>query len=234
MWYDISIKKRRTFTMRKRMYKICALLLAGILGAAAFTGCSPKASQENTDSETAKIMELTSTEEASVSTETEHDFSDTSSVSLGEFTAQDIEGETYTAEMFQDYDLTMVNVFTTWCSPCINEIPELQKLKDEMADEGINVIGVVLDASDGSGNIDEETVEKARLLAEKTGVSYTFLLPDDTNLNGRLDDIYSVPETFFVDKDGNIVGETYVGSRSLEDWRAVVEEELSNLKGMEE
>ena len=135
--------------------------------------------------------------------------------------------------MFQDYDLTMINVFTTWCSPCVKEIPDLQKLKDEMEDKGVNVVGVVLDASDGAGNIDEEVVEKAKLLAEKTGVSYTFLLPDETNLNGRLDNIYSVPETFFVDKDGNIVGETHVGSDSLENWKSIVEEELSNLKGAE-
>lgn len=144
---------------------------------------------------------------------------------LGEFSMKDIAGSEYTQEMFADYDLTMVNVFTTWCTPCINEIPDLEKLKNNMADQGVNVVGIVLDAIDASGGANEETVEKAKLLAEQTGVTYPFLIPDETLLNGRLAGINAVPETFFVDKDGNIVGETYSGSRSLENWTEVVENE---------
>lgn len=48
--------------------------------------------------------------------------------------------------------------------------------------------------------------------------------------SGRLTGIEGFPETFFVDKNGNIVGETYSGSRSLEDWLTIVEQELANLK----
>ena len=138
---------------------------------------------------------------------------------------QDIEGNTYTQEMFEEYSLTMVNVFTTWCTPCVNEIPDLEKLHNEMADQGVNVVGIVLDSVDSSGNASEEVVELARLLAERTGATYPFLIPDAGYLNGRLLGINAVPETFFVDKEGNIVGETYSGSRSLEDWKSIVEAE---------
>lgn len=143
--------------------------------------------------------------------------------SLGEFSMEDVNGETYTQEMFADHDLTMINVFTTWCSPCIREIPDLEKLSKEMEGQGVQVIGIVLDVA---GNADEETIEKAKLLAEKTGASYPFLIPDASYLNGRLAGISAVPETFFVDKEGNIVGETYSGSRSFEDWKGIVEKEL--------
>lgn len=141
---------------------------------------------------------------------------------IGEFSVQDITGESYTQEMFSDYNLTLVNVFTTWCTPCVNEIPDLEKLKNEMENEGVNVVGIVLDAIDGNGGIYEETVEKAKLLAEKTGASYPFLIPDANYLNGKLSQINAVPETFFVDKEGNIVGETYVGSHPLEEWKEIV------------
>lgn len=143
--------------------------------------------------------------------------------SLGEFSMEDVNGESYTQEMFADHDLTMINVFTTWCSPCIREIPDLEKLSKEMEGQGVQVIGIVLDIA---GNADEETIEKAKLLAEKTGASYPFLIPDAGYLNGRLAGISAVPETFFVDKEGNIVGETYSGSRSFEDWKGIVETEL--------
>ena len=84
------------------------------------------------------------------------------------------------------------------------------------------MVGIVLDAIDGNGGIYEETVEKAKLLAEKTGASYPFLIPDANYLNGKLSQINAVPETFFVDKEGNIVGETYVGSHPLEEWKEIV------------
>ena len=147
--------------------------------------------------------------------------------SLGEFSLEDVNGETYTQEMFADHDLTMINVFTTWCSPCIREIPDLEKLSKEMEDQGVQVVGIVLDVA---GNADEETIEKAKLLAEKTGAAYPFLIPDAGYLNGRLAGISAVPETFFADKEGNIVGETYSGSRSFEDWKGIVEKELEGVR----
>lgn len=153
---------------------------------------------------------------------------------IGEFSMQDIDGESYTQEMFADYDVTMVNVFTTWCTPCINEIPYLEQLNNDMADQGVRVVGIVLDAVDGYGNVDEEAVEKAGLLAERTGAAYPFLIPDDTWLNGRLYGINAVPETFFVDCNGAVIGESYTGSRSLEEWKAVVEEKLSDVSGAAE
>ena len=149
--------------------------------------------------------------------------------SLGEFYMEDIEGNPYTQEMFSDYSLTMVNVFATWCTPCVNEIPDLEKLKNEMGEKGVNVVGIVLDAADAAGGANGETLEKAKVLAEKTGATYPFLIPDAGLLNGRLSGIDAVPETFFVDKNGNIVGETYSGSRSLDEWKAVVEKELEGV-----
>ncbi len=147
--------------------------------------------------------------------------------SLGEFSMEDVNGETYTQEMFADHDLTMINVFTTWCSPCIREIPDLEKLSKEMEDQGVQVVGIVLDVA---GNADEETIEKAKFLAEKTGAAYPFLIPDAGYLNGRLAGISAVPETFFADKEGNIVGKTYSGSRSFEDWKGIVEKELEGVR----
>ncbi len=42
--------------------------------------------------------------------------------------------------------------------------------------------------------------------------------------------IQGFPETFFVDKNGNIVGETVLGSRDFNGWKNIVENELKNLK----
>ena len=149
---------------------------------------------------------------------------------VGAFETTDIDGNSYTEKVFSDYDLTLVNCFTTWCSPCVNEIPDLEKLYQEMKDKGVGVVGVTLDTVGSNGKQDEEAVKKAQVLQEKTKASYPFLIPDSGRMNGRLNGISAFPETFFVDKDGNIVGEPIMGSRSLEDWKAAVEKQLEEIK----
>ena len=151
------------------------------------------------------------------------------STTVGKFETKGIDGKDYTEKVFSDYDLTLVNVFTTWCSPCVKEIPELQELYKEMKDKGVGVAGVVLDTTDEKGNQDEEAVKKASILQEKTKAKYPFLIPDTTMMNGRLQGISAFPETFFVDKDGNIVGDTYTGSHTLDEWKEIVEKELKNV-----
>ena len=151
------------------------------------------------------------------------------STTVGKFETKGIDGKDYTEKVFSDYDLTLVNIFTTWCSPCVNEIPELEKLYEEMKDKGVGVVGVVLDTVGDDGKQDDATVKKAGVLQEKTKASYPFLIPDSTMMNGRLNGISAFPETFFVDKDGNIVGETYSGSHSLDEWKKIVEKELANV-----
>ena len=202
--------------MRRKVKHICAIFIITTCLLASLSGCN-----SGTDLSTSEKGTSEEVQQAS-------DVVEEMQQSL-EFSTRDIEGETYTQDMFADYDLTMVNVFATWCSPCIREIPDLQKLRDEMADQGVNVVGIVLDGVDISGNVDEEAVEKAKILAEETGAVYPFLIPDEEYLNGILFDVEAVPKTFFVDKNGNIVGESYTGSRSLEDWKEIVESELKGI-----
>ena len=151
------------------------------------------------------------------------------STNVGKFETKGVDGKDYTEKVFSDYDLTLVNVFTTWCSPCVNEIPELEKLYEEMKEKGVGVVGVVLDTVGDDAKQNEDTVKKAGVLQEKTKASYPFLVPDSTMMNGRLNGISAFPETFFVDKEGNIVGETYSGSHSLDEWKEIVEKELANV-----
>ena len=150
---------------------------------------------------------------------------------VGTFETTDIDGNTYTEKVFSDYDLTLVNAFTTWCSPCVNEMPELEELYQEMKDQGVGVVGMVLDSVSEDGTPDDSIVQKAQLLKEKTGVTYPLLIPDKGFLNGRISGLQSFPESFFVDKDGNIVGDPIMGSNPFDGWKEAVEKQLAALKG---
>lgn len=149
---------------------------------------------------------------------------------------ESIDGTSFSQAEFEKYDLTMVNVFTTWCTACVQEIPDLEKLHQDMKGKGVNVIGIVADAvdeTDSAGKVIEnkDVVGLAKKLREKTGATYLFLKPDAALYNGYLKHIYALPDTFFVDKKGNVVGETYSGSHDYEEWKKITEKTLKLVKG---
>ncbi|WP_455025794.1 TlpA family protein disulfide reductase [Oribacterium sinus] len=148
---------------------------------------------------------------------------------LSNLQTMDIDGKEFSGKDFFDYDLTMVNVFATWCSPCVQEIPDLAEIQKEMKDKGVNIVGVVTDTVDQTGE-NQEALEKAKLIRERSKAEYPFLIPDKSNFNGRLSGIQAFPETFFVDKKGQIVGETYSGSHNKKAWLEIIEKELAKVK----
>lgn len=152
--------------------------------------------------------------------------------SVGNFTTMDVFGTAYDQTVFAGYDLTLVNLFATWCSPCVQEMPELEQLRQECAAKGIKlgVIAMVMDAKNDNGT-DSDAIEKAKKLSETSRAQFPFLIPEETMLNGRLEGIMAYPESFFVDGNGNIVSDPYVGAKSQADWYQIVETELADLKG---
>lgn len=149
---------------------------------------------------------------------------------VGNFNAQVVGGDTAGKEIFGDYDLTMVNLWTTTCSYCIQEMPDLDSILADMHKKGIrfNIVGMCLDVNRG-GIVDEKKLDKVKAIIEKTNIKYDNLIPDDVLWNGRLKGVNAFPETFFVDRYGKIVGETYVGANSKADWQKIIDKELSNV-----
>lgn len=141
-----------------------------------------------------------------------------------EFNTKTLDGKEISDKIFKDHKLTMVNIWATYCSPCIEEMPELQKLYEEVKDEGIHVIGIVSDTPD----VDNEELAK-KILAKK-GVKFDNIIPDERILDGILKDISGVPTTFFVDNEGNIIGEFIVGSNSIEEFKKEIQDRLISIE----
>ena len=149
---------------------------------------------------------------------------------MSEFTTQDLDGNAVTAQdAFSGYALTMVNVWGTFCGPCIREMPDLGELSDEYADRGVRIVGIVCDATGYGGVIDEDAMQAARDIVQETGADYLHLIPSPS-LDHLLAQISAVPTTFFVDENGCQVGKAYAGSRDKEDWAAILEETLALLE----
>jgi len=146
---------------------------------------------------------------------------------LGEFTASDLDGNEVTESIFAGHPVTMVNVWATFCGPCLREMPDLGALHEEYSERGFQVVGIVTDTLTQDGSVSQEQVELAKKLAEETGAGYLHLLPSEDLIVRLLWQVDSVPTTIFVDESGALIGQGYLGSRKADDWRAIIEEKLA-------
>lgn len=140
-----------------------------------------------------------------------------------EFNGKDIYNKNVSDAIFSDADVTMINIWGTFCGPCISEMPDLAKLNENNASRNFQVVGIVIDSVNRKGLPVTKTVEAAKTIAKQTGADYLHIVPDAKLQNGILKDVFAVPTTIFVDKNGNQIGEVYTGSRSLSDWQKIVD-----------
>jgi len=100
----------------------------------------------------------------------------------------------------------LLNIWATWCAPCVAEMPSMEKLYQELEDEGFELLAV---------SVDESGAEVVTPFMKKHKLSFPVLI--DTE--GAIKSLYQltgIPESFIIDKDGIIV-EKVIGPR---DWAA--------------
>ena len=124
------------------------------------------------------------------------------------FETVDLAGNTVTNDVFYGKDLTVVNVWGTFCNPCIDEMPDLAEWSTSMP-ENMQLIGLV---SDLTSTDDADTLELAQAICEATGADVYASLVANDDFAELLSGVVGVPTTFFVDRTGAIVGDPIVGA----------------------
>ncbi len=135
------------------------------------------------------------------------------------FSTYDVINDTDVDEtIFQGHVITMVNFWEPWCGPCVGEMPDLEKLYEEMG------------SGSGDGNIIGVygTEEDAAYVLEQVGTTYPVLRYVD-EMNVLISDY--VPNTVFFDGSGHIIysdladmdGFIFIGSRSHDDWKEILD-----------
>lgn len=158
---------------------------------------------------------------------------ETAAAPVVSFTTQDLDGNAVDQSIFAGHKLTMVNVWATYCSYCLQEMPGLEQLSKAYADKGLQIVGVVADAqADSSGYVDDNWLGEAKSVAAQTGVSYPQLLPTQSLADALLGDFSGgTPTTIFFDESGKQLGEAYVGARSESQWTKIVDALLAQEAG---
>ena len=125
---------------------------------------------------------------------------------------------------------TIFKDMNTGCSPCISEIPTLDRLNKEYKEKGVSIKGMLLES--GIGLTDEEKatakeiLSKANATYQQLTVTKDMVEKDDTLL------LQAFPTTFFIDKDGNIV-DSIEGSNDYDGWKAKIDEVLKKVEANE-
>lgn len=184
----------------KRMCRLCILLLA--ISSVLLSGCARTGISGRTEGSSTRKSENTLPPE-----------SEDSSSSIT-FEALDMEGNTVSAGIFAETKLTMVNVWATYCNPCLREMPGLGELAGEYAPEEFRIVGVISDVMEGA---DQKSIGLAASLIEETGADYLHLLLNESLYYALLTDVTAVPTTFFIDEKGEIL-DTVVGSMEKSAW----------------
>ena len=137
------------------------------------------------------------------------------------FSAKDLEGNTVTDSIFGEKDLTVVNIWGTFCNPCVGEMPELGEWAKEMP-ENVQMVGLIVDIN---GEEDTEHQELAITITERAGAEFTQIIANE-DFNEIMRWVTGVPTTLFVDKEGNIVGDPIVGA-NVKGYKNFVEEYIN-------
>jgi len=137
------------------------------------------------------------------------------------FTAKDLNGDTITEAIFSEKDLTVVNIWGTFCSPCVAEMPELGEWAASMPDN-VQIIGLIVDIA---GDEDTKHHDLAVTITEKAEADFTHIIAN-ADFDSVLRWVVGVPTTLFVDKEGKIVGQPIVGA-DVEGYQTFVEDYLN-------
>ena len=128
-----------------------------------------------------------------------------------DFTLKDVlQGKEYSLSQFKG-KVVMINFFTFFCGPCRDEMPDLNKINNELKGKGLQTLGIAL-SSDPT---------QIRFLLKQLGLEYPVLIGTD-KVSEDYGSISVVPTTVIIDKQGNVV-QRIEGTRKKEVFQKMIE-----------
>jgi peroxiredoxin len=117
---------------------------------------------------------------------------------MPEYSATRLDGSKFELAA-QRKNVVLLNLWATWCGPCRFEIPELQRMHNELGPKGFEVIGV---------SVDEGGVEMVKQFVTEQKMTYPIVLDPE----GKLANLFQtsvLPTTALIDRSGKIVWKHY-------------------------
>jgi peroxiredoxin len=101
--------------------------------------------------------------------------------------------------------VVLLNFWATWCKPCEDEMPAMQRLHAALAGSDFELLAVSVDTEEAD----------VRTFRDRLGLSFPILLDPERRVSHQYQ-VFRYPETLLIDRDGVVV-ERYVGPRDWDD-----------------
>lgn len=111
--------------------------------------------------------------------------------------------------------VVMLNFWASWCGPCRQEMPQLDRLYEKYHAAGFQLLGV---------NVDED-VHNATGVSSKLGLHFPVLLDTEKKVS-RLYDLNTMPSTVLIDRDGRV---RYIHRGYRDGYERTYEEQIREL-----
>lgn len=155
-----------------------------------------------------EIAKLEKESAASESSDNASSKSDESTGVFKGFKGKDLDGNDVDDSLFAKNKVTVLNFWFSGCKPCVGELSKLNELNEKLKEMGGEVVGINTDTLDNN----EAGIKEAKEILKAQGASYKNLTFDSDSTVGKYaGNIMAFPTTVLVDKDGNIVGEPFIG-----------------------
>ena len=155
-----------------------------------------------------EIAKLEKESAASESSDNASSKSDESTGVFKGFKGKDLDGNDVDDSLFAKNKVTVVNFWFSGCKPCVGELSKLNELNEKLKEIGGEVVGINTDTLDNN----EAGIKEAKEILKAQGASYKNLTFDSNSTVGKYaGNIMAFPTTVLVDKDGNIIGEPFMG-----------------------
>ena len=155
-----------------------------------------------------EIAKLEKKISASKSSDSASSKTDESTDVFHDFKGKDLDGNAVDDSLFANNKVTVVNFWFSGCKPCVGELSKLNELNETLKEMGGEVVGINTDTLDDN----QDGIKEAKEIMKAQGASYKNLTFDSDSTVGKYaGNIMAFPTTVLVDKDGNIVGEPFMG-----------------------
>jgi len=119
-----------------------------------------------------------------------------------DYSAFTLDGDTVSLAAYHG-DVTVLNIWATWCRPCVKEMPALERLHQQLGGAGLRIVAVSVDAPSGGFGALGQPGGDVRAFTEQFGLTFDIL----HDPSGRIQSAYQVhglPTTFIIDRAGRI------------------------------
>jgi peroxiredoxin len=126
-----------------------------------------------------------------------------------DFTLTDLRGKEWSLKALKG-KVVLVNFWATWCPPCRKEMPDLEALSKQFAEQGLVILSIT-----------DDDPQKVKAYLEKQNITYPVLLDAGSKLNAQFR-VYGIPRSFLYDRDGKLVAQA-IDMRTMRQFLAMLE-----------